>query len=89
MANPLACAIAQASVDLVLNTGQESDNALAKVARIEAQLKTFRGDKRLAFDIYDTKDKVKLTLNSRKTKVAISTALLETLDQNQWHYRLN
>lgn len=59
------------------------------IQQIEAQLKTFRGDKRLAFDIYDTKDKVKLTLNSRKTKVAISTALLETLDQNQWHYRLN
>ena len=59
------------------------------VSKIEEQLKTYRGDKHLAFDIYDPKEKIKLTLNSRKTKVNICPELLDYLDNQQWPYRLN
>jgi DNA polymerase-3 subunit alpha len=59
------------------------------VSKIEEQLKAYRGDKHLAFDIYDSKEKLKLTLNSRKTKVKICTELLDYLDNQQWPYRLN
>ena len=59
------------------------------VSKIEEQLKAYRGDKHLAFDIYDSKEKLKLTLNSRKTKVKICPELLDYLDNQQWPYRLN
>jgi len=59
------------------------------VSKIEEQLKAYRGDKHLAFDIYDSKEKLKLTLNSRKTKVKICPELLDYLDNHQWPYRLN
>ena len=61
----------------------------AAVEQLEKRLKSFRGDKKLAFDIYDTTTATKLSLISRKTKVSISTELLQQLDEEEWHYKLN
>ena len=61
----------------------------AAVEQLKKRLKSFRGDKKLAFDIYDTTTATKLSLISRKTKVSISTELLQLLDEEEWHYKLN
>ena len=56
---------------------------------LEKNLKSFKGDKQLFFDIYDSQNAVKLTLNSRKLKVHISPELLDVLKEDNWLYKLN
>ena len=63
----------------------ESDNIL----ELKRDLNQFRGDKPLFFDIIDSKKKLKLTLSSRKQRVAISQELLSHLEEKNWHYKLN
>ena len=63
----------------------ESDNIL----ELKRDLNQFRGDKPLFFDIIDSKKKLKLTLSSRKQRVAISQELLSHLEKKNWHYKLN
>ena len=41
------------------------------------------------FEGYDNNKKVKLILNSKKQKVKISSGLLDFLDKEHWHYKLN
>ena len=62
---------------------------LDRIKHLKNELKSFRGDKPLYFDVIDPKKPVKLTMPSKKQKVAISQKLLTVLDQNQWHYKLN
>ncbi|MDB4307112.1 hypothetical protein N9935_02900, partial [Flavobacteriaceae bacterium] len=52
-------------------------------------LRGFKGQKPLLFNVYDTDKKIKLTLNSKKQKIAITQELLNVLDEQQWHYKLN
>ncbi len=52
-------------------------------------IKTHKGDKQLQFVIYEMKDKVKLTMPSRKHKVNISNELLEELEKEQVSFKLN
>ena len=59
------------------------------VIQLQDELKSFKGDKPLLFNVYDSEKKVKLTLNSKKQKVKITSELLKLLDEKQWHYKLN
>ena len=60
-----------------------------KITQLENDLKSFKGDKPLMFNVYDSDKKVKLTLNSKKQKVKITPELLRLLDEQHWHYKLN
>ncbi len=59
------------------------------VIQLRDELKSFKGDKPLLFNVYDSEKKIKLTLNSKKQKVRITPELLKLLDEKQWHYKLN
>jgi len=59
------------------------------VLQLKEELKSFKGDKQLMFNVYDSEKKVKLTLNSKKQKVKITPELLKLLDEKQWLYKLN
>ena len=56
---------------------------------LEQHLASFKGDKQLFFSVYDAQNELKLSLNSRKQKVRISRELLELLNAENWHYKLN
>ena len=60
-----------------------------EIQKLKKELKKFRGDKPLFFDVIDPEKSVKLTLSSRKQKVNISTELLNHLESKSWHYKLN
>ena len=60
-----------------------------QIEALQDNLKSYKGDKTLFFNIYDTDKKVKLILNSKKHKVNITTELLKYLDEKVWHYKLN
>ena len=59
------------------------------IQQLKKELNGFKGDKLLYFDLIDPKKQVKLTLASRKQKVAISPDLLSHLEDKRWHYKLN
>jgi DNA polymerase-3 subunit alpha len=63
----------------------ESDS----IQQLKKELNGFKGDKLLFFDVIDSKKQLKLTLASRKQKVAISQELLSHLEEKRWHYKLN
>ena len=60
-----------------------------KINLLQQHLKSFKGDKPLFFNVYDSEKKVKLTLNSKKQKVKITPDLLQDLESQQWFYKLN
>ena len=60
-----------------------------KINLLQQHLKSFKGDKPLFFNVYDSEKKVKLTLNSKKQKVKITPDLLQNLESQQWFYKLN
>ena len=60
-----------------------------QIEALQDNLKSYKGDKTLSFNIYDTDKKVKLMLNSKKQKVNITPDLLQFLDEKAWHYKLN
>ena len=60
-----------------------------KIEQLEDNLKLFKGDNQLMFNVYDSNKKVKLTLKSKKQKIKITSELLTLLDENNWHYKLN
>ena len=60
-----------------------------QILTLQDNLKSYKGDQSLYFSVYDYKKKVKLMLNSKKQKVKITSDLLQYLDQESWHYKLN
>ena len=60
-----------------------------RVEMLHEQLKAFKGDKALFFNVYDAEKKVKLTFNSKKQKVRITPDLLSQLKEEEWFYKLN
>ena len=60
-----------------------------KVQDLQNRLKSYKGDKSLFFSVYDAEKKVKLTLNSKKQKIKITSELLSELEADQWFYNLN
>ena len=63
------------------------DNTL--IDQLKKDLKPFKGDKPLFFNVMDQKKSIRLSLESQKGGLEISTELLTHLDKNNWHYRLN
>ena len=59
------------------------------IRQLKKELNGFKGDKLLFFDVIDSEKQLKLTLASRKQKVAISNELLSLLEEKPWHYKLN
>ena len=60
-----------------------------KINALKDHLKSFKGDKPIFFDVYDSEKKIKLTLNSKKIKVKIIPELLSRLEDHEWFYKLN
>ncbi len=60
-----------------------------KIQSLKINLKSFRGDKPLFFNVYDSEKKIKLTLNSKNQKIKINSELLNHLKENHWYYKLN
>ncbi len=60
-----------------------------KIQSLKTNLKSFKGDKPLFFNLYDSEKKIKLTLNSKNQKIKINSKLLNHLKENQWSYKLN
>ena len=60
-----------------------------KIKQLEDDLRLFKGDNQLMFNVYDSNKKVKLALKSKKQKIKITSELLTLLDKNNWQYKLN
>ncbi len=68
---------------------QIDELAEKRIALLKDLFRTHKGDKQLHFTMYDVKEKVKLNMPSRKTKVAISKELLDELQAQDVTYKLN
>ena len=62
---------------------------IEKIDALKDYLKSYKGDKPLYFNLYDSEKKVKLTMNSRKQKVKITPEFLNELRGQEWVYTLN
>ncbi len=60
-----------------------------KISELKDLLKMHKGDAQLHFTMYDIDEKVKLTMPSKKQKVAISKELLDELQEMEVVYKLN
>ena len=61
----------------------------SKIQDLKTLMSPYKGDKRLYVDVFDTEEKIKLTLPSRKQRVEVSNELLLALEELNIHYRLN
>ena len=61
----------------------------SKVQDLKTLMSPYKGDKGLYMDVFDTEEKIKLTLPSRKQRVEVSNELLLALEERNIHYRLN
>ena len=66
-------------------------NQLNKVGILDLKntVLSFKGDKGLYIDLFDTEEKIKLTLPSRKQRVEVSNELLSKLEEKNIQYRIN
>jgi len=60
-----------------------------KIEELQALFRSYKGDKALFFNVYDDTKKLKLTLNSKRQKIKITSSLLEDLKEKQCHFKLN
>lgn len=60
-----------------------------RIGALKQLFKTHKGDKQIQFVVYEMEEKVKLTMPSRKQKVAITKELLDDLEQERVSYKLN
>ena len=60
-----------------------------KIEWLSNTFNSHKGEHRLNFVVYEMKEQVKLHMPSRKQKVRISQELLETLESEQFLYKLN
>ena len=61
----------------------------SKIQELKTLISLYKGDKGLYVDVFDTEEKIKLTLPSRKQRVEVSNELLLALEERNIHYRLN
>ena len=71
---------------LQLDIHQLNEN---KITILQDNLKSYKGNKSLFFSIYDPSKKIKLILKSNRQKVKITQDLLDFLDKEFLHYKLN
>ena len=60
-----------------------------KINSLKNLVNTHKGEKQLFFVVYEKNEKINLTMPSRKHKINISKELLDALDREQLHYKLN
>ncbi|MAB38723.1 MAG: DNA polymerase III subunit alpha [Aequorivita sp.] len=60
-----------------------------KIDSLKDLVKTHKGEKQLFFVVYETDEKIHLTMPSRKHKINISKELLNELEREQLSYKLN
>jgi len=60
-----------------------------KIDSLKDLVKTHKGEKQLYFVVYENDEKIHLTMPSRKHKINISKELLDELEREQFHYKLN
>ena len=61
----------------------------SKIQDLKTLMRPYKGDKGLYVDVFDTEEKIKLTLPSRKQRVEVSNDLLLALEERNIHYRFN
>ena len=61
----------------------------AGILDLKNTVRPFKGDKGFYIDIFDRKEKIKLTLPSRKQRLEVSNELLSILEEKNIHYRIN
>ena len=59
------------------------------IHQLKDTLISHKGDHLLNFVIYEMEEEIKVNLSSRKQKVKISSELLNTLSENEVHYKVN
>ena len=59
------------------------------VQEIKTILDAHVGDGKLHFQVFEPKEKLYVRMPSKKQKIRISQELLDTLDENAVHYKLN
>ncbi len=60
-----------------------------RIRALKTTLGSHKGKHPLHFVIYEMADEIKLSLSSRKQKVNITSGLLDTLEEQDVHYKLN
>ena len=73
-------------ITLMLEVNQLNE---AGILDLKNTVLSFKGDKGFYIDLFDTEEKIKLTLPSRKQRVEVSNELLSTLEEKNIHYRIN
>ncbi len=63
--------------------------AEARVQEIKTILDQHKGDGKLHFQVFEPKEKLYVRMPSKKQKVKISQELLDALEENKVHYKLN
>ena len=67
--------------------------AEARIQEIKEILDSHKGDGKLHFQVFDSQsekeEQLYVKMPSRKQKVKISQELLDTLEENKVHYKLN
>lgn len=66
-----------------------SDITPKNIEKLNSIFTRFPGKKPLSFVVYDIEEQIKLNLPSRSFKVDISNDLIETLTNEQIHFKLN
>ena len=73
-------------ITLILEVNQLNE---AGILDLKNTVLPFKGDKGFYIDLFDTEEKIKLTLPSRKQRVEVSNELLSILEEKNIHYRIN
>ncbi|MDT0605838.1 DNA polymerase III subunit alpha [Croceitalea rosinachiae] len=60
-----------------------------RIQTLKDTLRSFKGNHPLNFIVYEMEEEIKLNLSSRKQKVQITSELLNTLEEQEVHYKLN
>jgi DNA polymerase-3 subunit alpha len=61
----------------------------AQVHQLKDTLVSHKGEHPLSFVVYEMQEQIKVRLSSRKQKVQISSELLQRLEEQQVHFKLN
>ena len=60
-----------------------------KLSNLSKTIKAHKGNHKLDIAFYELNEQIKLVMHSRKKKINISKELLEDLDKQQIHFKLN
>ncbi|NNF18764.1 MAG: DNA polymerase III subunit alpha [Flavobacteriaceae bacterium] len=72
------------TINLDINRLEES-----RIHKLKDILVSFQGNHPLNFSIYEMEESIKVNLSSRKQKIGISSELLQLLEEQEVHFKLN